>query len=141
MKIKYDISKQDVIDTNQRVINLHLDELDVFWVRQDGLDDVFKIFDKVDATDDLQGLIKKGSYLMASIAWVQPFGAGNKRTTSLVTATLFHHNGAEMIIPEDGKELRKLLCEIQEERGGLNEAVIERIIFYISNTITYHESR
>jgi hypothetical protein len=46
-----------------------------------------------------------------------------------------------MIIPEDGKELRKLLYEIQEERGDLNEAVIERIIFYISNTITYHEPR
>ncbi len=105
MKIKYDISKQDIIDTNQRVINLHLDEFDVFWVRQDELDNVLKIFDKVDVTNDLQGLIKKGAaYLMASIAWVQPFGAGNKRTASLITATFFHHNGAEMIIPEDGKE-------------------------------------
>jgi len=141
MKIICNISKQDIIDTNQRVINLHLDELDVFWVRQDGLDDVFKIFDKVDVTDDLQGLIKKGAYLMASIAWVQPFGAGNKRTASLITATFFHHNGAEMIIPEDGKELRKLLYEIQEERWSLNETIIERIIFYISNTITYHEPR
>ncbi len=46
-----------------------------------------------------------------------------------------------MIIPEDGKELRKLLYEIQEERWSLNEVIIERIIFYLSNTITYHEPR
>ena len=64
MKIICNISKQDIIDTNQRVINLHLDELDVFWVRQDGLDDVFKIFDKVDVTDDLQGLIKKRGLIL-----------------------------------------------------------------------------
>lgn len=60
MKIICNITKQDVIETNQRVINLHLDELDVFCVRQDALDDVFKIFDNVDVADDLQGLIKKG---------------------------------------------------------------------------------
>jgi hypothetical protein len=46
-----------------------------------------------------------------------------------------------MVIPEDGKELRKLLYEIQEERQGLNEAVMERIIFYISRTIIRHEPR
>jgi hypothetical protein len=59
MKIICNITKQDVIETNQRVINLCLDELDVFCVRQDALDEVFKIFDNVDTTDDLQGLIKK----------------------------------------------------------------------------------
>jgi len=139
MKIICNITKQDVIETNQRVINLCLDELDVFCVRQDALDEVFKIFDNVDTTDDLQGLIKKGSYLMASIAWAQPFCAGNKRTASLITATFFYHNGFEMVIPDDGKELRKLLYEIQEERQGLNEAVMERIIFYISRTIIRHE--
>ncbi len=46
-----------------------------------------------------------------------------------------------MVILEDGKELRKLLYEIQEDRSGLNEAMMERIIFYISNTITCHEPR
>jgi prophage maintenance system killer protein len=141
MNIIYNISKQDIIDTNQRVINLNLDELDVFGVNQSTLDEVFKIFDKVDVTDDLQGLIKKGVYLMASIAWAQPFSGGNKRTASLITATFFHHNEIEMVIPEDGKELRKLLYEIQEERLGLNEAVMEQIIFYISKTITTHEPR
>lgn len=141
MKIKYDISQQDVIDTNQKVIALKLDELDVFCVRQDVLDDILEMFDKFEVTNDLQGLIKKGVYLMASIAWAQPFCGGNKRTAGLITATFFHQNGYEMVIPEDGKELRKLLYDIQEDRSGLNEAIMERIIFYISNTITQHEPR
>ncbi len=78
---------------------------------------------------------------MASIAWAQPFGGGNKRTSILITATFFHHNGVEMDIPEENRELRKLLYTIQEERLGLNDAVMKKIIFYISNTITYHEPR
>lgn len=78
---------------------------------------------------------------MASIAWAQPFCAGNKRTASLIAATFFHHNRFEMVIPEDGKELRKLLYEIQEERQGLNKDTMERIIFYISRTIIQHEPR
>ena len=140
MKIIFDISKEDIIDTNQRVIALNLDDLDVVWVNHDRLDEVFKIFDKVEITDDLQGLIKKGAYLMASIAWAQPFGGGNKRTAILITATFFHHNRAEMVIPEEDKELRKLLYDIQDKRSGLNEEIMEKIIFYISQTITYHES-
>jgi hypothetical protein len=46
-----------------------------------------------------------------------------------------------MDIPEDDKELRKLLYEIQEERTKLNETIMERIIFYIFKTIRYHEPR
>ena len=52
MKIICNITKQDVIETNQRVINLRLDELDVFCVRQDALDEVFKIFDNVEVGDN-----------------------------------------------------------------------------------------
>ena len=141
MKIICNITKQDIIDTNQKVINLKLDELDVFCVRQDVLEDVVRMFDTLDVSDDLQGLIKKGSYLMASISWAQPFCGGNKRTASLITATFFHQNGFEMVISEDGKELRKLLYEIQDDRSGLNEAIMGRIIFYISNTIICHEPR
>ena len=72
---------------------------------------------------------------MAYIAWAQPFCAGNKRTAILITANFFHHNEIEMVIPDDGKELRKLLYEIQEDRSGLNEAVMKRMIFYISKTL------
>lgn len=35
----------------------------------------------------------------------------------------------------DDKELRKLLYEIQDDRSGLNEAIMKRIIFYISQNI------
>jgi len=141
LKIIYKISKEDVIETNRRVIDLNLDELDVFGVREDALDEIFEIFDTLKVNDDLQGLIKKGAYLMASIAWAQPFSGGNKRTAILTAATFFHHNGAEMDIPEDDKELRRLLYEIQEERTRLNETVMGRIIFYISKTVKYHEPR
>jgi len=72
---------------------------------------------------------------MASIAWAQPFCGGNKRTAILITANFFHHNGIELIIPEDGKELRRLLYDIQEDRSGLNHLILEKIIFYISKTI------
>ena len=94
------------------------------------------MFNGVEVTDDLQGLIKKGAYLLASIAWAQPFVGGNKRTAILITATFFHHNGFEMTIPDyDDKELRKLLYEIQDDRSGLNEAILKQIIFYISQNI------
>lgn len=135
MKIIWKITTQDVIDTNQKIIAQKLDPFDEFCVRYDILDDIFKMFDELEVSDDLEGLIKKGSYLMASIAWAQPFCGGNKRTAILITANFFHHNGIELIIPEDGKELRKLLYDIQEDRSGLNQSVMERIIFYISKTM------
>lgn len=135
MKIIWKITKQDVIDTNQKVIALKLDPLDEFCVRYDILDDIFKMLDELEVSDDFEGLIKKSSYLMASIAWAQPFCGGNKRTAILITANFFHHNGIELIIPEDGKELRRLLYDIQEDRSGLNHLIMEKIIFYISKTI------
>lgn len=47
MKIICNITKQDIIDTNQKIINLKLDELDVFCVRQDVLEDVVRMFDEL----------------------------------------------------------------------------------------------
>jgi len=135
MKIIWRITKQDIIDANQKIIAQKVDPLDVFCVRRDVLDDVFDMFDKFKTSNDSQELLKKGAHLMAYIAWAQPFCAGNKRTGILITANFFHHNGIDLDIPEDGKELRKLLYEIQDDRSGLNEAVMERIIFYISKVM------
>lgn len=132
MKTIWKITPQDIIDANQKIIAQKLDPYDVFCVRRDVLNDVFEMFDKLKTSDDL---LKKGAYLMAHIAWSQPFCAGNKRTAILITANFFHHNEVDLDIPEDGKELRKLLYEIQNDRSGLNEAVMERIIFYISKVI------
>jgi len=59
MKIIWKITKQDVIDTNQKVIALKLDPLDEFCVRYDILDDIFKMLVELEVSDDLEGLIKK----------------------------------------------------------------------------------
>lgn len=135
MEIIWKITPQDIIESNQKIVATKVDPDDVFCVRKDVLNDVFKMFDEFKADNDLQGLLKKGANLMAYIVWAQPFCAGNKRTAILVTANFFHHNKVDLDIPADGKELRKLLYEIQEDRSGLNKDVMERIIFYISSVI------
>jgi len=128
------ISRDDLIESNLLVVVQKIDELDRFIPRYDVIDEVLKIFDNVDYSVDRSGVIKKASYLMGAISWAQPFGAGNKRTALLVSATYLHQNGIEVKLIDD-KELRKLLYEIQEQRSSLQITVIEEIIFYISKIV------
>lgn len=123
-----------MIESNLLVLVQKIDDLDIFIPRYDAIDEVLKIFNDVDCSPDRSGVIKKASYLMGAISWAQPFGAGNKRTALLVSATYLHHNGIEIKLIND-KELRKLLYKVQEQRSSLPISVIEEIIFYISKIV------
>ena len=134
MEIINKISRDDLIGSNLLVVVQKIDELDRFIVRDDAIDEVLKIFNDVDYTPDRAGVIKKATYLMGAISWAQPFGAGNKRTALLVSATYLHHNGIEVKLIDD-KELRKLLYKVQEQRSSLPISIIDEIIFYISRMV------
>ena len=133
------VSRQDIIDTNRRVIEQwnekHPDKKEELCVRRDALDECFAIFENIgDNSVTHKNLVKKAAYLMGSISWAQPFCGANKRTAMLITATFLNKNEIGME-PYDEKYVRELLYDIQDERGRLNKDTMERIILYISKSI------
>jgi len=82
-------------------------------------------------------IIMKVAYLMAGIAWAQPFSGGNKRTAITISDTFLRLNGARLVISsnQDIEYLRKLLFEIQENRHELDEDTLAKIILYVSKRI------
>jgi len=129
------LTKKDIIEINKGVIQE--------WIEQNsksfegvGVDDneLEKILQMV---DEQESIIMKASYLVAGIAWAQPFAGGNKRTGIVSADTLLRMNGYRLVIDTDDdiEYLRKLLYEIQEERSVLNEDTLAKIILYVSKRI------
>jgi prophage maintenance system killer protein len=89
---------------------------------------------------DLDDFIKKASYLMAIISWVQPFLDGNKRTGIVSAIKFLIDNGYNLNIEKkDEPKIRSLLYDIQDQRTSLDHSVVEKIIFYIRKRIINHE--
>lgn len=77
--------------------------------------------------------ISQAAYLMAGIAWAQPFAGGNKRTGVTAADTLLRLNGYKIKTQEqnDIDYIRKLLFEVQDERTVINEDVLGKIVLYL----------
>lgn len=97
-------------------------------------DDLTKILDE---TKQQEGLILQVSYLMAGIAWTQPFGGGNKRTGYTCADTYLRMKGYRLTIEsgEDIEYLRKLLFEIQDSRTKMDSDALAKIVLYVSKRI------
>ena len=87
--------------------------------------------------DNQESLLAKATYLLAAIAWAQPFAGGNKRTAYTITKIFLQMNGYTLLVQtaEDIEFLRKLLYEIQEERSKLNEETMAKLTLYVANRI------
>lgn len=124
-----------VIEINKGVIREMLEKNptapESISVNQEELD---KILQMVNAQEHM---IMKASYLLGGISWAQPFGGGNKRTAVVCADTLLRMNGFKLVIANETDEeyLRKLLFEIQGERGELNTVTMAKIILYVSKRI------
>lgn len=133
------IDKQDIIDTNEKIIDnwnlAHPEDQQFLCVRSGVLEEVFEIVDKIGGNlDTKENLILKVSYLMGAISWAQPFCDGNKRTATLITFFIFDEHELRFE-PYDEDMLIDLLYEIQEERVELNQDTIDKIILYISKSV------
>lgn len=129
-----DIPIEVIIEINRGIISEWLDPHpnahDVISVNKERLQEALDIANKFD------NHILKSAYLMASIAWAQPFSEGNKRTGSTVADTFLRMNGFKLTINDKDIEYhRSLLFEIQEERNKLNEETMSKIILYVAKRI------
>lgn len=124
-----------VVEINRGILTEYLennpDALEQISVREDEL---IKILDDAEKQNDL---ILQASYVMAGISWAQPFGGGNKRTGYTCADTFLRMNGykIKVVSKNDLDYLIKLLVEIQDERGMLNEEVLAKIVLYVSKRI------
>lgn len=92
--------------------------------------------------NDMANLIKKASYLMAIVSWIQAFLDGNKRTGIVSAIKFLYDSGYDLDIQkEDEKEIRGLLYDIQDQRVSLDHETVDKIIFYITKRTMIHESR
>lgn len=79
--------------------------------------------------------VLQASYLMAAIAWSQPFSGANKRTAIAGASALLGDLGYDLDIGKDDTFLRNLLSEIIEERSSLNQEILAKIILYVSRRV------
>jgi prophage maintenance system killer protein len=102
-----------------------------FAVAQDRLDDVLNIVKKYEDP------IAQACYLLAGIAWAQPFSGGNKRTAFVCADTLLGMNGYRLQVTTDSDiaYLQSLLFEIQEGRSELDDFTLAKIILYVTKRL------
>jgi len=102
-------------------------EPEAFAVNEERLDNILTLVEKQDNP------ISQAAYLMAGIAWAQPFSGGNKRTGVTAADTVLRLNGFKMRTQDrnDIDYIRKLLFEVQDERTVINEDVLGKIVLYL----------
>ncbi len=134
------VDKQYLIDLNRKILKKwnkkHPEDLQAIGTRAE-IDDIIPMVEEYDKSKNkIEDLIKKASYLMAIISWVQPFFDGNKRTGIISAIKFLYDNGYDLEIKkEDEKEIRRLLYDIQDQRTSLDSSVVTKIIFYITKRI------
>ncbi len=129
------LSKDIIIEINKGIIQewneQNPQKPETFAVGQDRLDDVLNIVNKQN------GPIEQACYLLAGIAWAQPFSGGNKRTAFVCADTLLRMNGYTLIVDNvnDQEYLRSLLFEIQGARSVLDDLTLAKIILYVTKRL------
>ena len=140
------VNKQYLIDINRLILEKwnreHPKKPQPIGTRPE-IDEVIPMVEKYDKNNNkTNDLIKKASYVMAIISWLQPFLDGNKRTGIVSAIKFLYDNGYDLNIKkQDEKEIRSLLYDIQDQRTGLDDLVIKQIIIYITKRTSMHESR
>lgn len=140
MKIKY-VERSFITELNKKIIeewNSRHPELSEFVSASEArLDEVLHTVDEVGSKLEIKDqLMVKAAYLLGGLSWIQAFSGGNKRTTILSTTIFLRRNGLNIIFPrEEQRELRQLLFEIQEDRGQLQQVIIDKLILYIRRNI------
>jgi len=116
----------------EKWIEKHPDKFEGVGSDRDKLADILTEVEKQD------NVIGKAAYLLARIAWDQPFSGGNKRTAVICADIVLRNEGFKLYIEnkEDEEYLRKLLFEVQEERVEINPTTIAKLVLYVSKRIT-----
>ncbi|QLH07070.1 Fic family protein [Nitrosopumilus ureiphilus] len=142
------VDTQYLIDINKLLVErwnkLHPKETpQPLGIRRPEIDEIIPMVEEYDKSHmKLEDLIRKASYLMAIVSWVQPFLDGNKRTGIISSTKFLYDNGFDLNIEKkDEPEIRNLLYEIQDQRTSLDHSVVTKIIFYITKRIQIHESK
>ncbi len=141
------VDKQYLIDTNKLIIEdwnrTHPNDPQPLGVRRPEIDNVIPMVEEYDKSNlKLEDLIKKASYLMAIISWLQPFLDGNKRTGIISSGKFLRDNGLDLHIEKkDEPEIRNLLYDIQDQRTSLDHSIVAKIIIYTTKRIKKHEPR
>lgn len=129
------LTKDIIIKINQGIITEWNEKNQVnkesFGVADDRLNEVLTIVQKqIDP-------IAQACYLLAGIAWAQPFSGGNKRTAFVCADTVLGMNGYRLQVTEESdiEYLRSLLFEIQESRSELDDFTLAKIVLYVTKRL------
>ena len=129
------LPKKVVIQINKGILKEALEKNPSTLERVSVNEDTLK--DALDDAEQQEGIIMQVSYLLAGIAWAQPFGGGNKRTGYTCADTFLRMNGFKLDVKsrEDIEYLRKLLFDIQGNRSKLDSDTLAKIVLYVSKRI------
>lgn len=129
------LTKKEIIEMNKGIIEEwlyeHPKEFEGVGVDEQELGKVLNIVEKQETP------IMQATYMMAQIAWVQPFSSGNKRTAFTCADTLLRMEGYRLEIKSqnDLALLINLLQEIQAERSRLSPETLAKIVLYVVRRI------
>ena len=136
MKINY-VERSFIIELNKKIIYewnaRHPESSEFISSSEAGLDEVLNMVEKVGNNLEIKDqIILKAAHILGGLPWAQAFSSGNKRTAILSTTIFLRRNGLNITFPkEEQRELRRLLFEIQEERGQLQHEIIDKLVLYI----------
>jgi len=136
LKINY-VERSFIIELNKKIIYewnaRHPESSEFISSSEAGLDEVLNMVEKVGNNLEIKDqIILKAAHILGGLPWAQAFSSGNKRTAILSTTIFLRRNGLNITFPkEEQRELRRLLFEVQEERGQLQHEIIDKLVLYI----------
>ena len=136
MEIKY-VERSLIIELNKKIIRewnaRHPESSEFTSASESRLDEVLRMVQVVGNKLEIKDqLVMKAAHILGGLSWAQAFSSGNKRTAILSTTIFLRRNGLNITFPkEEQRELRRLLFEIQEERGQLQHEIIDKLVLYI----------
>jgi len=124
------LTKDDLIAINREIIGEwleeHPEEFEAIGASRPLLEDILNETRRKDTP------VLQASYMMAAIAWSQPFSGANKRTAIASASALLGDSGYDLDIDKDGTFLRNLLSEIIGWRSGLSQEILAKTILHVS---------
>ncbi|HZS73310.1 MAG TPA: Fic family protein [Candidatus Nitrosotalea sp.] len=136
MEIKY-VERSLIIELNKKIIHewnvRHPESPEFTSASESRLDEVLRMVHEVGNKLEIKDqIVTKAAHILGGLSWTQAFSSGNKRTAILSTTIFLRRNGLNITFPkEEQRELRRLLFDIQEERGQLQQEIIGKLVLYI----------
>ena len=126
---------QEVIEMNKLIVSY---DSEPHGVNREELDEIFaKVNSFNDISDRRERIIKKTTYILAGISYMQPFHEGNRRTSFYLTKNFLGRNGFALRFYDSKQEdeFAELLARTAEQKFEDDQTIYSEVERYLMRKV------